>query len=484
MEEALEAGVPPERIAFLTFTRGARQEAVDRAVGRFGFDRDQLPYFRTLHAIAFKELDMAGSALVKGPQDMKEFAELAGLEFAPRRTHSFDEDELDFLSGPATSEADQMLAFSHYHRHAELTPEQAHRAWPHDLDWYALKRFLDAYDKWKRREGLVDFTDLLTRARGPLPVDVVFVDEAQDLSRLQWRVLDRLARDAERSVLAGDDDQAIFTWAGADPEAFLARPGEVRVLGQSYRLPRAVHGLADRMARRLAVRQHKEWAPRPDDGEVRYLPDEDYLRFEGDGDWLVLYRTHRMARRVEEQLRHLGLPYHRHGQESPASVWGPAIVSWERLRAGKLVRGREAQAVYEAMTVGHGIAKGARKGVGAIPHDAPVSMATLRESHGLLTDAPWYEAFRRMSDADGQYLRSLIRTRGASVLTEEPKIRLSTIHAAKGGEADNVVLLTGLSPTVREHAERDPDPERRVFYVGVTRAKHTLTLVGDDNPLF
>jgi DNA helicase-2/ATP-dependent DNA helicase PcrA len=66
-----------------------------------------------------------------------------------------------------------------------------------------------------------------------------------------------------------------------------------------------------------------------------------------------------------------------------------------------------------------------------------------------------------------------------------PKIRLSTIHAAKGAEADEVVLLTEMSNRTREIYEKEPDLERRVFYVGITRAKDTLTIVpGANNPLF
>ncbi len=55
MEEALRAGTEPERVAFLTFTREARAQGMDRARLQFGFPKVRLPYFRTLHSIAFKE---------------------------------------------------------------------------------------------------------------------------------------------------------------------------------------------------------------------------------------------------------------------------------------------------------------------------------------------------------------------------------------------------------------------------------------------
>ena len=58
-----------------------------------------------------------------------------------------------------------------------------------------------------------------------------------------------------------------------------------------------------------------------------------------------------------------------------------------------------------------------------------------------------------------------------------PRIKLSTIHGAKGGEADNVIVLSDLSNKFMEEAHRNPDAMRRLFYVAVTRSKKNLFLV-------
>jgi superfamily I DNA/RNA helicase len=58
-----------------------------------------------------------------------------------------------------------------------------------------------------------------------------------------------------------------------------------------------------------------------------------------------------------------------------------------------------------------------------------------------------------------------------------PTIRLSTIHAAKGHEADRVILLTDMTTRVQQTAEKSPDDEVRVFYVGMTRSKNVLDIV-------
>ena len=66
-------------------------------------------------------------------------------------------------------------------------------------------------------------------------------------------------------------------------------------------------------------------------------------------------------------------------------------------------------------------------------------------------------------------LHSICQRRGEKILTEAPRIRVSTIHKAKGGEADNVALLLDSTKACTE--QWDQDPEYRVFYVGMTRAK-------------
>jgi DNA helicase-2/ATP-dependent DNA helicase PcrA len=59
----------------------------------------------------------------------------------------------------------------------------------------------------------------------------------------------------------------------------------------------------------------------------------------------------------------------------------------------------------------------------------------------------------------------------------EPRIELSTIHGSKGGEADNVMLFTDLPRKADMKYWNDKDEERRVFYVGMTRARNKLHLV-------
>jgi len=83
--------------------------------------------------------------------------------------------------------------------------------------------------------------------------------------------------------------------------------------------------------------------------------------------------------------------------------------------------------------------------------------------------------FEGISVKERSYIRAMLR-RGEKI-TQEPRIRISTIHAAKGGEATNVILLTDISSRVFKSYQQNPDDESRVFYVGLTRAKENLFLI-------
>ena len=65
-------------------------------------------------------------------------------------------------------------------------------------------------------------------------------------------------------------------------------------------------------------------------------------------------------------------------------------------------------------------------------------------------------------------------------LSKDPRVKLSTIHSAKGGEADNVLLILDNTKTIREAVEKSldkEDEEHRVWYVGVTRTKQNLYIM-------
>jgi DNA helicase-2/ATP-dependent DNA helicase PcrA len=303
-------------------------------------------------------------------------------------------------------------------------------------------------------------------------LDVLIIDESQDLSRLQWDLVSELCKRSKRAFLAGDDDQAVYTWAGADVKSFLDFEGEITVLDQSYRVPAKVHALAGEIVKRIRKRQPKVWNPRDYDGQVQY-----YNAFESvdisQGEWLVMASTNYMLNDMHDWIKSQGLLFERQGQRSISETILTAVLGWESLRKGKEIPFQIARTVYKYL--GTEFVKKGHKTLKDADPERLYSLATLEKDHGLLTNVIWHEALTKIGEEKRDYIIALLR-RGTRITGKIP-IKLSTIHGAKGGEADNVLLLMDISTKFAKEFQKNGDNVNRLFYVGITRAKKSLHLV-------
>ena len=101
------------------------------------------------------------------------------------------------------------------------------------------------------------------------------------------------------------------------------------------------------------------------------------------------------------------------------------------------------------------------------------------EKYGLTTDKVWYESFDGLDTITENYIRNM-RANGEQI-NKNPRIIMSTIHGAKGGEADNVLLMQDLTNAALETMSHDPDELHRLFYTGATRAKRELHVLDPKN---
>ena len=303
----------------------------------------------------------------------------------------------------------------------------------------------------------------------PCPVDVAIIDEAQDLSRLQWRVIKRAFPTAKRVYVGGDDDQAIFRWAGADVDTFLGLKGEKEILSVTHRLPRHIYGYSQIIASRLSRRFEKKAAPRETPGGVHRLATWEQAPVR-DGQWMLLSRNSFYLTPLKAWLREEGLPYAQHYGGSVDETHLRAILAWEKLRKGEAVTCAAVREVYDWMPAGPG-----KKALSAVHADTMLTLADLRGKYGCATEAPWHDALTKIPERDRVYYRA-VKRRGES-LAKPPRIYIGTIHSVKGGEADNVLLLPDLTQRTWEDSQRTPDDEHRTFYVGATRAKEHLFIV-------
>ena len=106
-------------------------------------------------------------------------------------------------------------------------------------------------------------------------------------------------------------------------------------------------------------------------------------------------------------------------------------------------------------------------------HDSHLyDLDTLKVLFGPFSIGEWHQALDKINLQDRAYLMRL--GLGDEDITIAPRIKISTIHAAKGGECDNVLLTTDMNIKTYNSYQKDSDDEQRVFYVGATRAKEEL----------
>ena len=471
VEKLLEREVSPLDIGYFAFTKKAATEARDRAITKFphlNSDTD-FPWFRTLHSLAYSCLGVESKDIMSD-KDYTEFAKSVGLEVATSN------DGGDFIVRADNAILNEINIARIRGEDLRVHYNKSNL----DIEWYHFEYVERSYRRFKEAKMLLDFTDLLEQiVEQPerLPkLRALIIDEAQDLSQLQWRLVMLLAERSDRTWIAGDDDQAVYVWAGADVESFLSLDGEIKVLDQSYRVPSKIHSFADKIVKRIQKRQPKEWAPRTEGGEISFY-NNFYEVDISTGQWLVLASTNYMLNEMHDWIKSQGLLFERHGHRSIAESVLVAVVGWERLRSGGEVSFQILKQVYKYL--GKDTVKRGHRTLKNADVEDMFSMQDLKDNHGLLTDAIWHEALGKISEDRREYLIAVLR-RGTK-LTAKPPIQLSTIHGAKGGEADNVLLMTDLSPKSAQEYQTNADTIHRLFYVGVTRTRQALHIVRPKN---
>lgn len=430
LENALHA-IPPENIAFVSFTRRGTYEGVVRAKNILHLEGAQLRYFRTLHSLCFKELGCKKGELLS-QKDYDALSKALGMRFTGTTSY-----EMMGTEGDRYISACEML----------MNNEETYDKMISDLNINKLQFVAKNFSRYKELKGVMSFTDLLYRylVHGkPLDVKLAIVDEAQDLTTLQWAVVEKMFSRAEELYIAGDDDQAIYEWAGADLDYFRGFScDDATVLGESVRLTKAVYDYANSVLTNISNREEKEFRPRHEEGTLAVAKNWDQLTETIVDNTLILARNKYLLSDAAQALRLRGVPY---------IVNGTSVIDPKALRAIHL---------YEAW----------RK---SIDDKEAEHLVKLYEEYFVAFDKsrPWYAVFSNPQMA--AFYRSALANNVD--LSKYPTVELSTIHAAKGTERENVILALDYSDKVQQHFIKDADAELRCLYVGATRAKQHLTL--------
>lgn len=480
----------PAAVADVTFTRDATRETLDRLGRVLGVDRDQVPWVRTIHSMAYRLLGLTRKQTMMA-KNWKEFSSRYGYEFTDS-----SQPEDDTYEPPRATDDDDLRAAHDWGRNRCMSPEETERAWPNDLDRNRFYEYVVRYRAYKAEADVFDFTDMLEQSLTSWvrpPVTIAAIDEAQDLSPLQQRVVERWFAGAERVYVAGDDDQAIFQWAGASPQWMidLSKTYETAVLDRSHRVPASVHALASRIIRRNRHRIQKEYQPKDDAGSLSIgkLERSEIPRVVAGQRSFVLARNKMFLQEVAQSLLQAYVPYVLERGQGPNPLGHPklvrAVATASALGRGESVTGVDLTGLLEFVPSEGAVRRGYKTRVRE-RKDAILAASEIRENM-----APVLNAIRehgpasvlsRRPLAERDYLQRLLDRHGGKL--PRPSVRLTTIHGSKGREADTVVILPDMAKaSYREwQTSAGTEPENRVAYVAVTRARRQLVVCAQETP--
>jgi len=456
----VKLGTPMDKIGYFAFTTKAANEAVDRMLDSSPkLQKKHLKHFRTLHSLAFTQLGIK-KAQVMQDEHYEDIGRKLGIEVT---VYSNGEEKTGFVD--SDSEYFNIINAARI-KNVSIQEEYDTDMYSEDIDKHQLQILKDEVDNYKQAYGLVDFTDMIERfnlSELCPKYDVVFVDEAQDLSPIQWKMYDILKKNSKHVILAGDDDQAIYGWAGADVKRFQDEPAKDIILPQSYRVPDTIQKIADQILDRIPDNRRikKQWAPRPESGTVNHITSiEDAPLHKGD--WLILARTNDKLIKLKPLLKDMAIYFEIKGRKSYKTRLYTAIKNYTRWTNGDKLSLSECKDLLEFLEEDINITE--------------ERMYDLFE-WGYSKTSQWYEVFKTDPE-ESLYIREMLRLK--EELSKPARVKLSTIHAAKGGEATNVLIILDNTKKIRDAVDKSDDKhdeEHRVWYVGVTRTKQNLYIM-------
>ena len=454
----LKLGTPIERIGYFAFTKKAATEAKERMLKLFPqYGYRDLKHFQTLHSLAFTSLGMKKDNVMQS-EHYEEIGKTIGVQVS---VYKGGEEETGYID--SDSEYFNLINIARI-KDVSTKDEYDTDLYSDDMDYNLVEIIEAELNNYKKSFALYDFTDMIEKFIGSElcpKFDVVFIDEAQDLSPIQWKMYDIIKQNTKTMILAGDDDQAIYGWAGADVQRFQEEPAKEKILPQSYRVPIRVQQVADSIISQIDTRIMKLWNPRNEEGHCEEVYDLDEVNLT-QGKWLVLARTNYRLIKMKPYLMERGIYFEYKERKSFSAKLWKAIRDFSRWTSGAQLTAPEIKDIFDY--TGHKF-----EGEEHLSYDC--------EYFDIDSNDTWYELF----NADPEqvlYIRQMLSNK--EKLSEGARVKLSTIHSAKGGEADNVLLILDNTEKIREAIEKSPekaDEEHRVWYVGVTRTKQNLYIM-------
>ncbi len=545
VDDMLDSGVRIEDILIVSYTRAAAAEVRERLAERLDRSpRSLRSNVCTMHAKAYELLNCSRNDVV-GESDKQTFCEDYGLEFEDEYSSSRRRSSRSTTIGNKIIATSQWLQrttreVADWHEvpfqwdveTVRLPPDIDPNAqtgnkytptWSTDDDRIDVPQTIRAWRAYKGENDLLGFADMLERVhqRSLIPaVDYLVIDEFQDITTLQYSVYQEWKPQMESVLIAGDDDQVVYAWQGADPMLLLEEGGENVVLDTSYRLPSRILNVVNREIDHVDERQEKDFQPRTEGGRVEAVRDPSMYDLmcnvratieETDGSVMVLFRARYQMFQFMDEFIDEGIPFK---TMTDQRMWTDRLTDYiravEALSDEELLTGLQVRRLAE-MLDSAAFGTGSRDELfeALEAHQEKLGVEDLTEMELQPSFVKEHAPFvpTRSSAADMVHKVTNYQSRSIEAYFNGPyqdvdraRVRLGTIHSAKGREADHVFVGTDLTEKVVEQmaatvedspAETDDDGftkhtdpvpvltdnERRVFYVGMSRARKRLVLL-------
>jgi DNA helicase-2/ATP-dependent DNA helicase PcrA len=468
-------------ILAVSFMKKARTEML-RRLETLGIED---VHVRTIHSTALSQLGMLHrAARTVGPEPLNEgqkhsLMKAAIAAAAPQHEYAY-RNELFTIIGRAKGSLIEPTRF-----------EEAAEGWSLPIDVGDLARIYGEYERLKAATGRIDFEDMQVMALAAMRthpdhaervrarVQSITVDEFQDVSLVQVQLLEEWLGGRDEICVVGDDYQSIFGFRGGSP-SFLVEwrrrypHAKVVTLEANYRSTPEILNFANRLMPALGghpknLRPTRPAGPEPAlrevDDEQRFVVDTvkqlntaQGIAFE---EMAVLVRNNDFTVPFEEAFAASDVPYR---VEEGGFLERPAIVSAMRVLRDPV---EPVMPAVERAVIAGGLQPGVPAGEAAHERELETLLVLAREfvaSH----DGAGVKAF--VDDLTERFTPSEDAAAGRGV-------RLMTYHKAKGLEFDAVFLprlASGDLPSRTRRVDSPVDEERRILYVGITRARRHL----------
>lgn len=532
-------GIDPSKILVMTFTKAAARDMVERFVSIFGNEYENRLRFRTINSLC--EFTLAKYCQVRNQRKPQLIEDNYSILF------KLYQDVCN--SYPAENDIKGLQLAITRAKNLQMTDEQIGKV---KVEGNRLAPLYKAYQKYLNTTGQMDYDDQMVFAHSILTNDreflsymqdmnpYILVDEAQDTSKIQHTIIDILASKYKHLFMVGDEDQSIYGFRAAYPDALMQfeskyPSAKILKLERNYRSTPEIVKLANMFIKQNKNRYDKKmFTERESGAKVKFLKcrrrEDQYhsvankLMARWDGETAVIYRNNESAIPLIAELMKANMPFRCRGMDT-VFFGSRTVIDFKNIMLSTLdpynfdlfwktynlfnahvsrkatynathsLDRRKHDSLWYALYFGDDVSRNYKQQVKAVAD----GLASIRKSNDALEAI---KTIRRIgykrADDDRTFILSTLAEKGESIqdfivrLGELERAMqnvsynrnipyvLTTVHSSKGLEYDNVIIMDEISPVFPD-SRSDIEEERRLFYVAMTRAKNNLILLSYDN---